>query len=35
MGRACDTCVDNHWNLSASNEAGCEGMELGDLFFPF
>ncbi|XP_015778783.1 PREDICTED: netrin-3-like [Acropora digitifera] len=23
-GRACDTCVDTHWNLSPSNEAGCE-----------
>ena len=26
-GRACDTCVDTHWNLSPSNEAGCEGIE--------
>ena len=24
-GRACDTCRDTYWKLSASNEAGCEG----------
>ena len=24
-GRACDTCRDNYWKLSISNEEGCEG----------
>ena len=24
-GRACDTCRDDYWKLSISNEEGCEG----------